>query len=201
MKVKNRRRIGLFFIVLGILLIAVTAALAGYNFYIDNKAAEGIEEIIGQISKEDALSSQPDYILNPDMEMPIAEIDGIDYVGILSIPALELELPIISECTYPNLRIAPCRYNGSIYLNNMVIAGHNYNSLFGSLKQLSVGDTIQFTDADGNVFHYEVADIQVLMPTAIEKMITGDWDLTLFTCTVGGRTRLTVRCDSIDNHF
>ena len=52
-----------------------------------------------------------------------------------------------------------------------------------------------FTDVDGNVFAYNVAEIQILKPTAIEDMVSEDWDLSLFTCTLGGRTRLTVRCD------
>ena len=31
----------------------------------------------------------PDYILNPEMEMPVKEIDGIDYIGTLKIPSFE----------------------------------------------------------------------------------------------------------------
>lgn len=43
----------------------------------------------------------PDYMLCPDMEMPVKTIEGVDYIGILTIPALELELPVISEWSYP----------------------------------------------------------------------------------------------------
>lgn len=67
-----------------------------------------------------------DYILNPEMDMPTQEIDGQDYIGTLVIESLGLSLPIISEWSYPRLRIAPCRYAGSAYLDNMVIAAHNY---------------------------------------------------------------------------
>ena len=48
---------------------------------------------------------------------------------------------------------------------------------------------------DGNVFRYEVVELETLMPTAIEEMTSGDWDLTLFTCTIGGGSRVTVRCE------
>lgn len=136
----------------------------------------------------------PDYILNPEMDMPEEEVDGQEYIGVLKIPVLSLELPIISEWSYPSLRIAPCRYAGSAYLNNMVIAAHNYYSHFGYLKNLSQGDEITFTDMDGNFFRYEVAALETLSPFAIEEMTSGDWDLTLFTCTVGGQYRVTVRC-------
>ena len=53
---------------------------------------------------------------------------------------------------------------------------------------------MNFTDIDGNIFEYEAAEIQELEPTAIEEMTDSGWDLSLFTCTLGGQTRLTVRC-------
>lgn len=135
----------------------------------------------------------PDYILNPNMEMPTNTIDGIDYIGVLRIPALELELPIISNWSYSNLKTAPCRYSGSAYQNNLIICGHDYTSHFGHLKFLGEGDIATFTDIDGNIFTYGMADIEILQPTAIEEMESGGGDLTLFTCTVGGQSRLTVR--------
>ena len=51
-----------------------------------------------------------------------------------------------------------------------------------------------FTDVEGNEFQYTVAKTEVLDGTDIEGMKAGDWDLTLFTCTIGGRQRVTVRC-------
>ena len=138
-------------------------------------------------------SDAPDYVLCPDMEMPVETINGIDYIGVLQIPLLELELPIASEWNYPNLKTAPCRYSGSAYLNNMIICAHNYSSHFGKLKSLSEGDVATFTDMAGNVFIYKMVERETLNSTDIEEMEDGDWDLTLFTCTVGGKTRVTIR--------
>lgn len=135
----------------------------------------------------------PDYVLSPNMEMPVETINGIDFIGVLRIPALELELPIISEWNYPNLKTAPCRYSGSAYLNNLIICGHNYTSHFGTLKNLWEGDIATFTDMDGNVFTYKMVERETLNPTDIEEMESGNWDLTLFTCTVGGQSRVTIR--------
>lgn len=137
----------------------------------------------------------PDFILNPEMDMPILETEDHAYLGMLELPSLGLSLPVISEWSYPNLKDAPCRYVGSAYLNDLVIAAHNYQSHFGRLKELNYGDGLTFTDAVGNVFSYEVIEVETLEPTAIEEMETGDWDLTLFTCTVGGQARVTVRCE------
>lgn len=198
MKVKARRRFGLALIIAGLILISSAVGLVLYNLYTDSKAAEGIDKVLSQLTDSSEQSEQPDYIDNPDMEMPIKTIDNNDYIGKISFPRLVLELPVISEWSYPNLRIAPCRYSGSVYLDNMVIAGHNYSSFFGPLRNMEIGDEVVFTDSDGNVFKYEVSDIQVLRPTAVENMIMGDWDLTIFTCTIGGRTRLALRCDRIE---
>lgn len=200
MKVKVRRRFGLVLIIAGILFVFSSAVLASYNFYTDHKAAQGIDKIVSQLPDSNSeQTALPDYISNPDMEMPIKTIDGVDYIGKIIIPELKLELPVISQWSYPNLRLAPCCYSGSVYLDNMVIAGHNYRSFFGPLRNMKIGDEVVFTDADGNIFKYEVSDVQILRPTAIENMTTGEWDLTLFTCTVGGQTRLALRCDRLDD--
>ena len=204
---------------IGLLLLAAALFLTAYNLWSDAMAAVSIDIVLEQLTPEletaeekaeislPALPSGesleeayiPDYILNPEMEMPVEEVDGQKYIGVLRIPALTLELPVISEWSYPSLQIAPCRYAGSAYLNNMVIAAHNYYSHFGYLKNLSQGDEVTFTDMDGNVFRYEVAELETLSPFAIEEMTSGDWALTLFTCTVGGQSRVTVRCDRMED--
>ena len=136
----------------------------------------------------------PDYILNPNMDMPTVEVDGNSYIGTLYFPSLQVELPVISAWSYPNLKIAPCLYTGSIYTGNAVVAAHNYTSHFWHLFSLSPTDKVLFTDTDGNVFTYEVVLQEVLEPTAIEDMTTSSYDLSLFTCTLGGISRFTVRC-------
>lgn len=196
---------------LGLLLLLAALGLTAYNLWRDAMASISVDFVLEHLTP--ALSSRqaalpalpsgedleeafiPDYVLNPEMAMPEETIDGRSYIGVLDIPALELSLPIISEWSYDALQIAPCRYSGSAYLDNLVIAGHNYRSHFASLPQLQPGDTVTFTDMDGNVFSYEVSSLETLSPYAISDMTSGDWDLTLFTCTVGGQSRLAIRCD------
>lgn len=135
----------------------------------------------------------PDYILDPNMKMPTETIDGIEYIGVLRIPALELELPIIDSWDYEKLKTAPCRYTGSAYKNDLVICGHDYRSHFGKLKSISIGDYASFTDIDGNTFSYKAASVEILPKTAIADMVTSDWPLTLFTCTTDGQSRMAIR--------
>ncbi len=196
---------------LGLLLLLAALLLTAYNLWRDAMASISVDFVLEHLTP--ALSSRqaalpalpsgedleeafiPDYVLNPEMAMPEETIDGRNYIGVLDIPALDLSFPIISEWSYDALQIAPCRYSGSAYLDNLVIAGHNYRSHFASLPQLQPGDSVTFTDMDGNVFSYEVSSLETLSPYAISDMTSGDWDLTLFTCTVGGQSRLAIRCD------
>ena len=200
---------GLIFILLGLLMWLCAIGLVAYNLCRQQRAGEAKDEVLVQMlpqipeveeyivigpAEEDIEQVIPDYVLNPNMEMPTKEIDGRHYIGMLDIPDLDLVLPIISEWSYPALKIAPCRYEGSVYQGNLIIAAHNYNTHFGRLPQLPAGSRIRFTDMDGNEFIYEVVETEVIDPYGIDEMEAGDWDLTLFTCTVGGRTRFTVRC-------
>ena len=211
---------GRFLILTGLLLVAAALFLAAYNLYDEARAKRSATEIMASLEADipGVLSPEPfeiteetntaalleeveipDYLLNPDMEMPVENIDGIDYIGVLRIPTLELELPIISEWSYQKLIIAPCRYSGSAYQDDLIIAAHNYNSHFGNLKNLREGDTATFTDMDGNVFTYEMVELEILQPTDIEGMESGEWDLTLFTCTIGGSSRVTARFERVEN--
>ncbi len=197
---KKRKQKGRFLIRLGLLLIAAALCFIIYNLYEEHRAREqsgqaldALQEYIPGSDQNDD-TSMPDYMLNPDMEMPTQTINGIDYIGVLEIPSLNLELPVISQWSYPNLRIAPCRYSGSAYSGGLVIAAHNYDSHFGRLKTLQTDDEVIFTDIDGNTFTYKVAVMEILEPLATEEMKSEEWDLSLFTCTIGGRSRVTVRC-------
>lgn len=199
---------------LGLLLLLAALGLTAYNLWLDARASMSVDVVLERLTP--TLSSRqselpplgsgealeeafvPDYVLNPEMAMPEENIDGRSYIGVLDIPVLELSLPIISEWSYDALQIAPCRYSGSAYLDNLVIAGHNYRSHFASLPQLQPGDSVTFTDMDGNVFSYEVSSLETLSPYAVSDMTSGDWDLTLFTCTVGGQSRLAIRCDQAE---
>lgn len=206
---KTTRPKGSRLIATGLLLIAAALFLAGYNVYEAYKAAELSESVLNELSDlmrsgvAEGLAGSgrdiPDYVLNPNMDMPTKEVNGQEYIGVLRIDSLGLELPVMSAWSYPKLKVAPCRYSGSAYLDNLVIAAHNYTKHFGKLKNLTGGELVTFTDADGNVFTYEVALVETLQPTAVDEMQSSTWDLSLFTCTLGGSSRVTVRCEQIQS--
>ena len=99
------------------------------------------------------------------------------------------EIPDPERPASLTLQIAPCRYYGSIGGEDLVLMAHNYASHFGRIDELRPGDTVCFTDMDGISTWYQVTVRDLLPPTAVEEMTSGGSDLTLFTCTYGGRTR------------
>lgn len=188
---------GKVLILIGCLFLLSAIILTIYNIWDENRAREVTTVLLEEIRNAEKPDEElrPDYKKYPNMEMYAKEIEGNDYIGVLEIPALGLELPVIKEWSYPKLKISPCRYDGSAYQNNLIISAHNYDCHFGRLKSLEIGEEIFFTDMDDNVFRYEVIDMEVLPSTAVEDMKSGDWDLTLFTCTYGGQSRVTIRCE------
>lgn len=135
-----------------------------------------------------------DLAPEPDRQMREETVNGVAYVATLEIPELDLMLPVISKWSDPNGKIAPCRYSGSVYNDDLILCGHNYPSHFGKLKDLTAGDRIAVSDMEGNRFCYEVDGTEILSADEVEKLAAGEWDLTLFTCTPGGRQRLVLRC-------
>ena len=157
----------------------------------------------GEISEEDWLSQQvlpmipKECLTAEDLKMTETVIDGLAYIGYLSMPTLELELTVLADWDYPKLKVAPCRYYGTVRGEDLVLMAHNYRSHFGPIANLQEGDPIFFRDMDGLVTHYQVVGKDVLPPDAVEEMTAGEFALTLFTCTYGGENRVTVYCSRV----
>lgn len=201
-KMKSKK--GTVFILIGLLLIGVALSLVIYNLWTSAKAEKFAEETVVKIEKIIPDKSDEDFstLIHPDRDMPTTAIDGYNYIGVLEIPELNIKLPVMSEWSYNLLNISPCCYSGSVYKNDLVIAAHNFYSHFGGLGQLSVGSKVIFTDIEGNVNNYNVVWSEILQPNQTEQMLeekeNDQWDLTLFTCTISGATRFTVRCAKIN---
>lgn len=167
-----------------------------HNLREDYKAKVRTQKIVTELKDKVCKNpcSQNKYIENPKMEMPTRQINGLDYIGYLRIEKLSLDLPILSEWSYPLIRISPARYRGSVYENNMIILAHNYKAHFGNLHRLDKGDKVEFVDMNDNHFIYEVEDVGKLRPEQISDLVEGNRGLSLFTCTLGGRARVVVRC-------
>ena len=203
---------GNVWIIAGVILILISAMLTGYNL-LDSRQAQNASAAAVTVLKDQlpptvvatpeltdpaCLPEElPDFMRFPDMEMPVVIVEERAYVGMIEIPVLGLALPVLDDWNYPALKVAPCRYEGSAYTGDLIVMAHNYDSHFGKLRQLQPEDEVRFTDMAGNVFTYRVMELETLPGSAVEDMSAGQWDLTLFTCTYGGQSRVTIRCRQV----
>lgn len=194
---KRMRKVspGLVCIVLGVVLLLAAGGLYAYNRYEDAHAGAEAQTVVVDLQQK-VETPEPEAESGPlDPELPVVEIDGNEYVGEISIPAIGIDLPVMSEWSYPKLKISPCRQFGSSRTDDLVIAAHNYESHFGKIGTLALGDEVRFTDMDGIENHYTVSAIEVHDPTDVEAVEHSGHDLVLYTCTYGGKTRIVVFCD------
>lgn len=201
-------------IVTGTMLILSALFLCLYNYRESEqsyaRAADVMERLIDEIPDPPA-QTMP-YIPEGVPENPFAEpaetapaeqetvitIDGNDYIGYLSIPKLNISLPVMAQWSYDALKTAPCRYSGTVKDGDLILCAHNYVSHFGPIRRLSSGDEILFTECSGEVYRFVVSYTEEIGGYDIARMLDADaedWDLTLFTCTLGGQTRVTVRAE------
>ena len=190
-----RKWIGVICVFLGVLCILSAIGFVVYNRWEDMNAKDVAQDFLEDVQSiiNEEQSEQP--LLN-DTKMATVEVDGYDCIGILSVPVLDLELPVLTDWSYAKLKKSPCHYYGSYYEKDFVIAAHNYKSHFGRLSKLQAGDIVVFTDINNIEHYYEVVLLETLPKNATKEMITSGFDLSLYTCTPGGSNRVTVRCNA-----
>ena len=162
------------------------------------KHGETLPRLIAQIANSSAAAETEEVPVNvtvADKELYTVTINDQNYIGYVIIPALNLELAVMADWSYPQLKTAPCRFSGTLEGDDLVVMAHNYARHFGSLQSLVEGDSVYFRDVSGDTVEYQVAKVEILKPTAVEEMTAGEYDLTLFTCTYGGQSRVAVRCN------
>ena len=122
---------GVICVLLGVVLLLAALGLYGYNRWEDAQAGAEAQTVVQDLQEKvveqtQSAASAPaiDYS-SLDPELPVVELDGYEYVGTVSIPAIGIDLPVMSEWSYPKLKISPCRQFGSSRTDDLVIAAHN----------------------------------------------------------------------------
>ena len=197
-----KSKFGWIIMMAGLLCMAAALAVFLHNRFesqhAQTESAKIVAELSEQISAESEAQSETFPTDNPDRSMPELTVQDARYAGILAIPELDLELPVLASFGYDSLQVTPCLYSGTIYRKNMVIGAHNYDAHFGRISDLRIGSEVNFTDVENNTYHCEVVSLEMLKPNQndilTEKQHENDWDITLFTCNYSGTERITVRC-------
>ncbi|MEG2455718.1 MAG: sortase [Oscillospiraceae bacterium] len=210
---KSRR--GWAELAVGLLLLCAACGLWLENSRSDRHAAAASQQLLAQVWQQIETGQQTGSAarLPPQNEAPLPPpvsgsseedlntsgildaFDNSNVLGVLEIPALSLTLPVWAAYGEELLKQAPCRYEPPGEAPPpFVICGHNYRSQFGGLHRLGVGDRVNFTDLEGRVQRYTVAETAAVPQDDVAALETEDWDLTLFTCTPSRVSRVLVRC-------
>lgn len=185
------KKSGVILISLGAVLILAALLLFLHNRSEDRRAGQEAESLL-----EDARSAMA-ADTDPEPQEELAGEITYDYAGVIAIPNLSLELPVIDQWSYARLKVAPCRQSGAAADGDLVIAAHNYKSHFGYLDRLEPGASVIFTDMEGTVYRYAVEGIRQLAPEDAEdvsSVFSSEYPLVLYTCTPGGKARVAVFC-------
>ena len=188
-----------------ILVMLVITALVLATFiikkYIEgNKIENNIQSVLQEIKKEKQSNpNQIDVIKEID-----EEIEGYKVVGIINIPKINIEYPILEKTNKESLKLSITKFWGEKInqKGNVVLAGHNNlnNKMFGKIDKLENGDIIELTDSQMVTVKYQVFDKYVIDPNDIDCIFPIDEntrEITLITCTNRDKNRLVVKAREI----
>ena len=129
--------------------------------------------------------------------------------GVLSIPALDLEMPLYLGATASHMADGAAHLSQTSLpiggLNtNCVIAGHrgwNGADYFRYITELKPGDEVMITNL-WETLTYRVTDTRIIMPNEVEQILIqeGRDMITLLTChpyASGGKQRFLIFCDRV----
>lgn len=152
--------------------------------------------------------SDPWAYENTSFDLTAYGLDN-EVFGVLSIPVLELEMPLYLGASYDHMAAGAAHLSQTSLPiggnnTNCVIAGHRGWSgapYFLHLDRLTEGDRITVTNL-WETLEYEVTEIQIIAPNAVNEILIRDGKelLTLMTChppASGGRFRYLVICERV----
>lgn len=217
-KLKKKKKLYKIQFIASVILVFV---FSGWYIYseIDKNSAEAVsQDILSGITidtNDETTSDEPLVVAMQDTEIieeqsqkqilngTYSDENGVTYKyeSILNIPSLGVEYPVLSETSEELLKISINKFWGGSpnSVGNYCIVGHNYKSgkMFGKLAQINNGDIVKLTDLSGNTVSYKVYNKFVVYPENVEctsQKTNGLKEMTLITCTNGGKQRLIVKC-------
>lgn len=186
------KRLSLFSLFIGCGLLVLSAVLFVSAFIREKQAEADLPRLAEQIEAllPEYQNGIPEDVT--DTVMPVIEIDGQDFLGLLEIPDYHVKLPVYADWNTDKCYFRPARFAGSAYDGTLVIGGNYTDQQFGFADQIDVGASIIFTDVRGQRFCDTVIRIQHAEDVKTETLQSEEDTLTLFVKGKGGY--LIVRC-------
>ena len=195
---KKNKKI-LFYRVLLIILIISAVVLGGIIFnkqYEDHVYDNENKELVSLFHEQEIKNSKNDK----EKKQVDLKYKGYNVIGLIEIPTINLEYPILEKTTKLTMATSISRFSGGEVneYGNISLAGHNNYSgtMFGKNKNLKLNDKILLTDLTGRTIEYEIYDILVTDPNDTKILETKDEtkrEVTLITCKNGRSERLIIK--------
>lgn len=189
-----KKRLSYGLLILGSVLVAVSVGMVIWSQIRQNAAQTKTHEIVKSMYARmpQEYNSAPDDRV--DMTMARMELDGKDYVGILTVPAYDVRLPVYADWEPELVFQHPCRYMGSMHDGTLIIGGSDTPGQLDIMKQISMGDTVCMTDVTGARYRYEVAQIILTEDVSTQALCEGAYPLVFFARDTYGLHYTVVRC-------
>ena len=191
----NKKVCNIILIILIIALVAVISIIAIKR--INNKIKE--EELTSIVKDVKDKIEENKNTADNKSEVKM-EYKGYNVVGIIKIPKINIEYPIIDKTNDETMKYSITKFWGNNVndIGNFSMAGHNYfdNTMFSNTNKLNIGDYIQMTGMDGKTVEYNVFDKYVIDPNDVECVKCVDEntrEITLITCINGRKNRLIIK--------
>ena len=183
-------------LILGILLLAAAAALVAGNLLEQRRGQAASNQLLEAAhAQRTAANIPPSPMVDEAGGLPqealVSATHQID--GVLSLPTLGLELPVLSSYSEELLRLSPCVYQREGGGGRTVVAGHNYRAHFGRLPQLQPGDPVTYQPQEGDLLQLEVLSLEEIDADDRDALDAGAWEMTLLTCNLDQTRRILVR--------
>lgn len=128
-----------------------------------------------------------------DNTMSVLSVEGTDFVGIVELPRYESALPVCAD--WGKISKYPCRFSGSIYDGTMQIGATTQKGQYDFYRELSVGDTVIYTDVEGNRYTFAITSLCYEKHADQAALQHEDAPLTLFVKNIYSFEYLIVFCD------
>ena len=195
-KIKIRFYKVLFIILLIALVVTIFLIVQKYgNQYEYEKESKKVIEVFNQSEEK-----------TDETGLSVVEYKGYKVIGIIKIPKIDLEYPILEKTTKESMLISISRFWGGDIngYGNVSLAGHNNRAtltMFGKNKYLEIGDSIFLTGLDNKTIEYKIYKTFLTDPNDVTILKTTDdksREVTLITCSKGHENRLIIKAKEIE---
>ena len=179
---------------LGLALILTAVGILAVQQIQNILARKANEQLVAMIDgqlPEKTSGSPADY---SDARMPVLQVDGVDYVCLIEVPELGVQLPVRNVWDTKDLSHGPCRYWGSIYDGSFILGGSYLEGQFDFCSRLDLGQRIVIRDMLGAEFRCSVSRIDRSSSVEFEEFSHEEYPLTLFVREKYESRYILVRC-------